>query len=102
VPYPHARDGHQDANARVLKSLGACEVVRDSELDGNRFADVVLDLAFDPVRRTQMGAATRHSAAADAASVVARRVEMLAGFAAPERIVRPAAAATAVAVRRAA
>ncbi len=93
VPYPHARDNHQDANARVLERLGACEVVRDSELDGNRFADAVLDLAFDPVRRTQMGAATKSSAVAEAASVVARRVEMLAGIATPRRVVTPSAAA---------
>ncbi|MHC5055247.1 MAG: undecaprenyldiphospho-muramoylpentapeptide beta-N-acetylglucosaminyltransferase [Planctomycetota bacterium] len=102
VPYPHARDGHQDANARVLEHLGACRVVRDSELDGERFAEAVLDLAFDPVRRARMAAATLAADSADAASVVARRVEALAGFAAPERIVRPAAAAAATVTRRAA
>ena len=92
VPYPHARDGHQDANARVLERRGACSVIDDSELDGERFAEVVLNLAFDPVKRVQMGAATLASAMPDAASVIARRVEMLAGFAAPERVVTPAAA----------
>jgi len=95
VPYPHARDGHQDANARVLERRGACAVVDDSELDGKRFAEVVLDLAFDPVTRVRMGAATLASAMPDAAAVVSRRVEMLAGFATPERVVRPAATAIA-------
>jgi UDP-N-acetylglucosamine--N-acetylmuramyl-(pentapeptide) pyrophosphoryl-undecaprenol N-acetylglucosamine transferase len=94
VPYPHARDGHQDANARVLERLGACAVVRDADLDGERFAEAVLELAFDPVSRARMAGATLATDRADAASVVARRVEMLAGFAAPVRIARPAAVAT--------
>jgi UDP-N-acetylglucosamine--N-acetylmuramyl-(pentapeptide) pyrophosphoryl-undecaprenol N-acetylglucosamine transferase len=93
VPYPHARDGHQDANARVLERLGACHVVNDSELGGESFAEAVLNLAFDPVRRVQMGAATLASAKTEAAASVARRVEMLAGFVTPERIARPAAVA---------
>ncbi len=95
VPYPHARDGHQDANARVLERQGACHVVNDSELGGESFAEAVLDLAFDPVRRVRMGAATLASAKTDAAASVARRVEMLAGFATPERIATPAAATAA-------
>ncbi len=95
VPYPHARDGHQDANARVLERQGACTVVGDSELCGESLAEAVLDLAFDPVTRVRMGAATLASAMPDAASVVARGVEALAGFATPERIVRPAAVAIA-------
>ncbi len=95
VPYPYARDGHQDANARVLERLGACRVVEDSGLDGERFAEAVFEVAFDPVRRARMAAATRASASINAADAVARRVEMLAGFAEPVRIVRPAAVATA-------
>ena len=86
VPYPHAKDDHQRANAEVLEGLGACDVIGDSDLDGQTFTEHVLALARDPVRRARMSAAMRAFARPDAARLIARRAEALAGFAEPVRI----------------
>ena len=78
VPYPHASDDHQSANARVLERAGACEIVRDSELNGRSVARRVLDLAGDPVRRARLSAAIRAFARPRAAEAIARRVQAVA------------------------
>ena len=91
VPYPHATDGHQDANADVLAAAGACEVLSDGRLDGKTLAEAVLGLARDPVRRARMARACLDFARPRAADAVARRIEAIAGFARPIEIA-PAAA----------
>ncbi len=95
VPYPHATDRHQDANADVLAAAGACEVLSDAGLDGKTLAEAVLGLARDPVRRARMARSCLDFASPGAAAAVARRIEALAGFARPIQIAP-------VAVRRAA
>jgi UDP-N-acetylglucosamine--N-acetylmuramyl-(pentapeptide) pyrophosphoryl-undecaprenol N-acetylglucosamine transferase len=86
VPYPHATDRHQDANAEVLAAAGACEVVSDAALDGKTLAEAVLGIARDPVRRARMARSCLDFATPGAAAAVARRIEALAGFARPIRI----------------
>lgn len=86
VPYPHAKDDHQRANARVLERLGACDVLEDGDMDGQTLAECILALARDPVRRARMSAAMRAFGRPDAARAVARRAEALAGFAEPVRM----------------
>jgi UDP-N-acetylglucosamine:LPS N-acetylglucosamine transferase len=61
-------------------------VIDDSDLDGQTFAEHVLALARDPVRRARMSAAMREFGRPDAARLVARRAEALAGFAEPDRM----------------
>jgi len=41
VPYPYAAGRHQDANARLLASAGAVEVIPDAELTGLRLQDLI-------------------------------------------------------------
>lgn len=74
VPYPYARDGHQDANARALLCQGACDVISDAELNGCVLAERVMALARDPERLQRMSSAMRAFARPDAAQRIALRI----------------------------
>ena len=50
IPYPHAMDDHQAANAAVLEKAGAAWVVPQSELDAPKLA-VHAGTRFSPIRR---------------------------------------------------
>jgi UDP-N-acetylglucosamine--N-acetylmuramyl-(pentapeptide) pyrophosphoryl-undecaprenol N-acetylglucosamine transferase len=80
VPYPFARDRHQDANAAVLARAGAAEVIADAALNGATLADRILSLVADPVKLAQMGAATRALATPCAGEAVVASIERLAGI----------------------
>ena len=54
VPYPHATDAHQEANARELVRAGAADVYRDRELTPDGLARRILSLVGDRERRTVM------------------------------------------------
>lgn len=58
VPYPHAVDDHQTANARALAEAGAARVIADAELDGVRLAEELGALWRDPARGAAMAAAS--------------------------------------------
>ncbi len=77
VPYPFAADDHQRLNAVVLQSIGAAEIVSDDELDGDRLAGLLFELAADPERRCAMGRAARTLAVPDAAGRIAGVAESL-------------------------
>jgi UDP-N-acetylglucosamine--N-acetylmuramyl-(pentapeptide) pyrophosphoryl-undecaprenol N-acetylglucosamine transferase len=71
VPYPYATDDHQTKNAATMVAHGAAELIPDSELDGERFGAVVLELLSDDARRANMSAASRGLGRPDAAQHVA-------------------------------
>ena len=73
VPLPTATDDHQRKNAEVLRAAGAAEVIEQSELTGERFAETVRQLASDVSRRHRMAAAARRLARPEAARVIADR-----------------------------
>jgi UDP-N-acetylglucosamine--N-acetylmuramyl-(pentapeptide) pyrophosphoryl-undecaprenol N-acetylglucosamine transferase len=54
VPYPHATEHHQEANARELERAGAAEVVRDAALTPVVLAERVRGLLDDPARLASM------------------------------------------------
>ncbi|HTW90625.1 MAG TPA: glycosyltransferase [bacterium] len=72
IPFPHATDRHQDANAEYLASVGAASVLDQSRLSG--LTGLVLALMEDEPRRRRMEAAARSVARPDAASAIARKV----------------------------
>lgn len=74
VPYPHAAEGHQEANARLVESAGAAVVVLDRELNGSRLAEAVGALRADPSRLHIMAAASRGLGRPQAARQVAELV----------------------------
>jgi UDP-N-acetylglucosamine--N-acetylmuramyl-(pentapeptide) pyrophosphoryl-undecaprenol N-acetylglucosamine transferase len=59
VPYPHAADDHQTRNAETLVDAGAAVLLPDVDLNGERLAATVVELAADPGRRLAMGRAAR-------------------------------------------
>jgi UDP-N-acetylglucosamine--N-acetylmuramyl-(pentapeptide) pyrophosphoryl-undecaprenol N-acetylglucosamine transferase len=74
VPYPHATDAHQEANARELVRAGAAEVYRDRDLTPDGLARRILSLVGDRERRTVMGKAGVAWAKPDADERVAELV----------------------------
>jgi UDP-N-acetylglucosamine--N-acetylmuramyl-(pentapeptide) pyrophosphoryl-undecaprenol N-acetylglucosamine transferase len=85
VPYPYATDDHQTKNAAALVKHGAAEVIADSELDDERFGDIVVGLLSDPARRATMAAASRALGRPDAADRVERLTRDAAGARASDR-----------------
>ncbi|MBI4728797.1 MAG: undecaprenyldiphospho-muramoylpentapeptide beta-N-acetylglucosaminyltransferase [Acidobacteria bacterium] len=71
VPYPHARGGHQAANAAVLERAGGAVVRSDAAAEAGPLATLIEGLLADPARRAAMGAAARSTARPAAASALA-------------------------------
>ena len=78
VPYPHATDDHQEANARELERAGAADVYRDADLTSEGLAHRILSLAADRERRTVMAKAGAAWAKPDADERVAELVREVA------------------------
>ncbi|HRP97151.1 MAG TPA: undecaprenyldiphospho-muramoylpentapeptide beta-N-acetylglucosaminyltransferase [Rhodocyclaceae bacterium] len=77
VPFPHAVDDHQTANARFLAERGAALLVPQHELDAPRLAQLLVEL--DRARLLEMAEKARALARPDAAAEVARECMALAG-----------------------
>lgn len=71
VPYPHAVDDHQSANALHLVRAGAARMLRESELDAPRLAAELRALFETPATLLRMGRAARAWTITDAAERVA-------------------------------
>ena len=67
VPYPHATEHHQEANAREVERAGAAEVVLDAALTPEVFVERVDALLGDPARRSSMADRATEWARPDAA-----------------------------------
>lgn len=84
VPYPHAADDHQAANARPLAEGGAATVIRESDLTAQRIATAVGPLLADAAHRAACAERTRRLGRPDAAArVVDLILELAAGRARP-------------------
>lgn len=79
VPYPHAADDHQTANARELAQAGAAVLLPQAELDPGGLASLLAALLDDPSRLAAMSRAMRAAARPEAAAAVVRLVCELAG-----------------------
>lgn len=74
VPYPHATDDHQEANARELARTGAADVCHDRDLIPEDLSDRIGTLAADAERRERMRTAALAWAKPDADERVAALV----------------------------
>lgn len=74
VPYPHARDDHQRANAMAFERAGAAVVVDESDATPERLSALIKEIAEDVQRRGAMAAASRAFARPDAAADLAAMV----------------------------
>ena len=85
IPYPHAMDDHQTANARALTDKGGAILIPDRELTGERLAQEVRALLDQPGKLRQMGQYAYALSRPDAAQRIAKAVERLGGGA-PEGV----------------
>lgn len=74
IPYPHAVDDHQTANARWLADAGAAVVLQESELDDEHLLDAVDDLLADRDSVLDRGRRARAVARPDAAARVVQQI----------------------------
>jgi UDP-N-acetylglucosamine--N-acetylmuramyl-(pentapeptide) pyrophosphoryl-undecaprenol N-acetylglucosamine transferase len=80
VPYPHHRDRHQSANARVLQNAAAAVVIEQEDLSPERLATSVRSLTDNAALRGWMGRRARELARPLAAREVAAEIARAAGF----------------------
>lgn len=71
VPYPHAVDDHQTANARYLAARGAAILLPQPDLEEDRIAALIEALARTPERLRAMAAEARRFAMPAATEAVA-------------------------------
>ena len=71
VPYPHAADGHQQANAEQYAADGAAEVWTQREFTANRLAARLSELSRDRPRLAERSRAALRNACPEAARMVA-------------------------------
>jgi UDP-N-acetylglucosamine--N-acetylmuramyl-(pentapeptide) pyrophosphoryl-undecaprenol N-acetylglucosamine transferase len=78
VPYPHATDDHQTANARALAALGGGWVTLNSEFNAMSLAERLSALLADPAPLSRAAAAAHAAGRPDAAERLADLVQRLA------------------------
>lgn len=79
LPYPHATDDHQTANARALAAAGGTVLMPQAEATAEALARTIRELAADPARLSAMAVAARGLGRVDAADRLADLVQRLAG-----------------------
>ncbi|KQO80309.1 undecaprenyldiphospho-muramoylpentapeptide beta-N-acetylglucosaminyltransferase [Rhizobium sp. Leaf262] len=78
VPYPHALDHDQAANAAALSAAGGASVIKQSELSPQKLSSLLSDAMNDPDRLAQTAAAAKATGKPDAAQRLADLVEAVA------------------------
>jgi len=80
IPYPHASDNHQSANAALLAEAGAAVVLSQRKLTPRKLGALIADLVHHPERIASMAARATALGRPDAAHVVAAQLASMAGF----------------------
>ncbi|MCF7839090.1 MAG: UDP-N-acetylglucosamine--N-acetylmuramyl-(pentapeptide) pyrophosphoryl-undecaprenol N-acetylglucosamine transferase [Candidatus Marinimicrobia bacterium] len=75
IPYPHASNDHQTANARALEKADAADVVLERDLTADWLREYVANRSAQPETLARMSAAGRKCAPQDAAARVADLLE---------------------------
>jgi UDP-N-acetylglucosamine--N-acetylmuramyl-(pentapeptide) pyrophosphoryl-undecaprenol N-acetylglucosamine transferase len=75
IPYPHAADGHQSANATVFEREGAAIVWEEARLWAGALSAIVRDLKGNPSALGAMADAAKALAVPDAAERLAGLIE---------------------------
>lgn len=78
VPFPHALDHDQAANAAALEAAGGAQVIRQSELDPARLAQIIADAMNQPERLAGQAEAARSVGRPDATRLLADLAEAIA------------------------
>ncbi|WP_419148483.1 undecaprenyldiphospho-muramoylpentapeptide beta-N-acetylglucosaminyltransferase [Pseudoalteromonas 'SMAR'] len=78
VPFPHAVDDHQTANAEVLVAAGAAIRMPQANFNANTLAQTLLPLVTEPQKIANMAAKARQCAQPEATQTVAQLCNELA------------------------
>jgi UDP-N-acetylglucosamine--N-acetylmuramyl-(pentapeptide) pyrophosphoryl-undecaprenol N-acetylglucosamine transferase len=78
IPYPHAMDDHQTANARPLEAAGAAVLAPEAGLTSAALSGHIAGVLGDPARAARMAGAARALGRPDAAERLADLVERVA------------------------
>ncbi|GAB4355780.1 MAG: undecaprenyldiphospho-muramoylpentapeptide beta-N-acetylglucosaminyltransferase [Oricola sp.] len=78
VPYPHALDHDQAANAAALEAAGGALVRRQDSLDAEAVSGLLTELFGDPDRLRAMASAARKAGKPEATALLADLVEAIA------------------------
>jgi UDP-N-acetylglucosamine--N-acetylmuramyl-(pentapeptide) pyrophosphoryl-undecaprenol N-acetylglucosamine transferase len=78
VPYPHALDHDQAANAAALAATGGAKVIVQAELSSEKIASILTHVMNDPEKLARMAAAAKQAGKPDAANLLADMVEAIA------------------------
>lgn len=78
VPFPHALDHDQAANAAALASVGGCQVVSQRDLSPERLAEIILAAMNEPERLEIMARAAKSVGKPNAAQLLADLAEGIA------------------------
>jgi UDP-N-acetylglucosamine--N-acetylmuramyl-(pentapeptide) pyrophosphoryl-undecaprenol N-acetylglucosamine transferase len=73
VPYPHAAEDHQTANAMALVDRKGALLIRDAEAK-EKLVEAAIDLALNPPMRQSMAANMRVAAIWDADKIIAQEI----------------------------
>jgi UDP-N-acetylglucosamine--N-acetylmuramyl-(pentapeptide) pyrophosphoryl-undecaprenol N-acetylglucosamine transferase len=80
VPYPHAADDHQTANARAFEAAGACLVIPHAAFTAATLAGHLTALVGTPQLLADMAAAAYATGRPDAAARLADLVDEMTGL----------------------
>lgn len=78
VPFPHALDHDQSANAAALAAVKGCRVIQQSELSPEKLSKIIVSAMQSPESLTKMAAAAKQVGKANAAQRLADLVEAIA------------------------
>ncbi len=78
VPFAHAADDHQTANARVLERAGGARMIREQDLTPAGLADAIREIARTPGLAASMGERARLAGKPGAAGAILDRLSALA------------------------
>ncbi|MBN2646180.1 MAG: undecaprenyldiphospho-muramoylpentapeptide beta-N-acetylglucosaminyltransferase [Thiotrichales bacterium] len=74
VPYPHAVDNHQTANAEVLCTLGGGQIMQQAQWNAEQLAQAICNWCQNPEKRTQASLQIRQQAPQMARQQIAQRL----------------------------
>lgn len=75
IPFPFAAADHQTRNVEALVQSKAALMIKDQELEGEKFVETILQLAGDPTLRARLAASARRIGRPGALSDIVDRVE---------------------------
>lgn len=85
VPYPHALDHDQAANAAALMAKGGASVIKQSELSAQILSDMIADRMNDPAGLSATAAAAQATGKPYAARLLANLAEAISEGISPEQ-----------------